>query len=224
MVRQALEARVRVSLPALAPGALDARLVQLSTIPLTRAAEKLRQGRIDRQGEAQALATYRDYEWQRMSYVHRLLPRSGSLLEVGPGRGYLSRMMAKKGRFQPQVALDIVDTPNPARKYGSTVEYRQLSVADLDYPDRSFDTVICMEVLEHLETDVMLEGLRQIRRVCGGRLIMSVPFLEALPLPSYHKQRFDAARVLETFPEARYTLLLKEPVSRTPWILIEEDR
>lgn len=222
MVQEALEARVRVKRPALAPGALDARVVQLSSVPLTRTAARLRQGRIDRQGETQALSTYRDYEWQRMSYVHRLLPRKGSLLEVGPGRGYLSRMMAKKARFHPQVALDIVDTPDPAKKYGPGVEYRQLSVADLDYPDRSFDTVICMEVLEHLETEVMLEGLRQIRRVCAGRLIMSVPFIEPLPLPSYHKQRFDAARVVETFPDGRYTLLLKEPVSRTPWILIEE--
>lgn len=222
MVRQALEARDRVSAARTGSGTLNARIVQLSTVALTRTAAKLRQGRIDRQGETQALTTYRDYEWQRMSYVHRLLPKSGSLLEVGPGRGYLSRMMAKTGAFEPQVALDIVDTPNPAKKYGKTVEYRRMSVADLDYADDSFDTVICMEVLEHLETHVMLEGLRQIRRVCRGRLIMSVPFLEALPLPSYHKQRFDAERVVETFPNGRYTLMLKEPVSRTPWILIEE--
>ena len=211
-----------MSVPGTTPAALNARIVQLSTVPLTRTATKLRQARIDKQGETQALASYRDYEWQRMSYVHRLLPKRGSLLEVGPGRGYLSRMMARTGAFEPQIALDIVDTPNPAKKYGKTVEYRRMSVADLDYADDSFDVVICMEVLEHLETDVMLEGLRQIRRVCRGRLIMSVPFLEALPLPSYHKQRFDAARVVETFPDARYTLLLKEPVSRTPWILIEE--
>ena len=203
--------------------ALTASAVQLSLVRLTPAARRLRARREARMGQEAATLKFPDYEWRRISYVARRLKGGPSLLEVGPGKGYLSRMIAKGGLYPRQEVVDIV-APSKAveKKFGAGVIFRQMSVADLPDPDRSFDTVLCMEVLEHLEDDVLPAALAQIRRVCARRLIMSVPFAQPLPLPSYHKQRFDADRLLEMFPKARFTLLFKEPVTRWPWMLIEE--
>jgi len=44
----------------------------------------------------------------------------------------------------------------------------------LPYPNAAFDVVLCMEVLEHLERPG--EALRELTRVCSGRLVLSVPY------------------------------------------------
>lgn len=202
---------------------LKARIVQLSNVRLTPMARRLRAERDARWGEAQARKAFPDYEWQRLSYVARRLDGGPSLLEVGPGRGFLSRMIAKGGLYERQEVVDIVDPPRSLRaKYGPGVGFRQMSAADLPDAEGAFDTVLCMEVLEHLDDETLPRALEQVRRVCGRRLILSVPFIEPLPLPAYHRQRFDEGRIRAMFPNARYTLLLKEPVSRLPWLLMEE--
>lgn len=205
--------------------ALRAGVVELSTVNLTPMARRMRAERIARYGEEKARRGFQDYDWQRLSYVGRRLKGAPSILEVGPGRGFLSRMIAKGGKYPRQVAVDVVDPPkSPKHKYGPGVEFRQQSVVDLPDPDGAFDTVLCMEVLEHLDDDALPRAIAQIRRVCARRLIISVPYLEPLPLPAYHRQRFDEARVKTLFPDAKYTLLLKTPVNRLPWLMIEETR
>ncbi|MFK7927776.1 MAG: class I SAM-dependent methyltransferase [Myxococcota bacterium] len=48
------------------------------------------------------------------------------------------------------------------------------SIYELPYDDNAFDVVLCMEVLEHLETPG--RALAELTRVCGGTLILSVPY------------------------------------------------
>jgi hypothetical protein len=79
-----------------------------------------------------------------------------------------------------------------------------------------------MEVIEHLPDGKLERVLAQLRRVAARRLIVSVPFCEPLPLPHYHQQQFTAERILSMFPTAKFTLFLKSPVTRVPWMLIDE--
>lgn len=201
---------------------LPMNVIDLATVSMTTEARRLRSKRIEQFG-SESVRKFPDYEWQRLSYAFGLLQPGRALLEVGPGRGYLSQMIAKERLFQRQVAIDVVEAKSPS-KFGPRTEFRNLSIEDIDYPDRSFDVVVCMEVLEHLDDATLEDGLAQIRRICGGKLIMSVPLLEPEPLPSYHKQRFDEARIKDMFPQGKFTLLLKAPVTRVPWLLIEEER
>jgi len=48
------------------------------------------------------------------------------------------------------------------------------SIYELPYSDDSFDVVLCMEVLEHLDTPAVALG--ELVRVCRGTLILTVPF------------------------------------------------
>jgi SAM-dependent methyltransferase len=92
-------------------------------------------------------------------------------------------------------------------------------IANLQFDDNSFDVVTCMEVLEHVPPEVFVAGLAELRRVCRGQLIMSLPFCESEPLSKTHLRRFEAADILETFPNASYTLLDRP---RMPWMIMEE--
>ena len=96
-----------------------------------------------------------------------------------------------------------------------------MNVARLQFDDASFDVVICMEVLEHVDRRTFAAGLSELRRVCGDQLLMTVPFEEPEPIPAYHKRRFDRADIRELWPSATRTRLDRPHVA---WALMEERR
>jgi hypothetical protein len=195
-------------------------IVELAAIPLHPLAQLGRENAILQKGsEQEHERSFPIYDWQRLSYVFEQLGPAETLLEVGPGRCHLTKMMARSNLFDRQVAIDIVDR----HAIPKAVEFRQMSVAQLDFPSDTFDTVLCMEVLEHLSDADFPKALAELRRVCRGRLIVTVPYCESEPLPHYHLQRFDEIRIMDTFPTARFSILLKKPISRVPWLLIEEN-
>lgn len=104
-------------------------------------------------------------------------------------------------------------------------EYRSLDLRqwhpDLDYlgdvqrmplPDSAFDTVVNLQVLEHVPDP--LAALREMRRVLkpGGKLIIAVPHLDYLhnePLDFYRYTKYGLAALLE---RAGFRILHLEPV------------
>jgi len=106
-----------------------------------------------------------------------------SVLEIGSGIGNLSAFLVDRER------LVLTDT---REEYLSRLRQRfadrpNVSVARLYLPDddravagQRFDTVICLNVLEHVDDD--LSALHAIRRLLGpgGRLVLLVPALQAL--------------------------------------------
>lgn len=104
-------------------------------------------------------------------------------------------------------------------------EYRSLDLRqwhpDLDYqgdvqrmplPDSSFDTVVNLQVLEHVPDP--LAALREMRRVLkpGGKLIIAVPHLDYLhnePLDFYRYTKYGLRTLLE---RAGFRILHLEPV------------
>lgn len=200
---------------------LNAQIIALENIEIHPLACRARAPLVKKFGEEHHNKRFPPHEWQRISLAFEKIRPGVRCLEVGPGRGYLSNMLAWEKKFQNQVALDIVELKNP-KKFDPHIQYIQKSVTELDEPDGYYDTVICMEVLEHLEDGDFKKALQNIRRVCKSHLIMSVPFLEPLPLPPYHKQQFDAERIRKTFPDGKISLLMKNPARKVPWMMIEE--
>jgi SAM-dependent methyltransferase len=93
-------------------------------------------------------------------------------LEVGAGEGVISEMLHT--RFGRATALDLPDAglraqwrnrPGPRYLHGDALA--------LPFTDRTFDLVVCVEVLEHLADP--RAGLAELARVGTRDLVLSVP-------------------------------------------------
>lgn len=97
-----------------------------------------------------------------------------SVLDAGCGEGHALDRLGPV--LPPTVAgFDL----NPAAVAHCRAQHPQIPVTvqdifELPYADAAFDVVLCMEVLEHLADPV--RALAELRRVCGGHLILTVPF------------------------------------------------
>jgi ubiquinone/menaquinone biosynthesis C-methylase UbiE len=145
-------------------------------------------------------------------YAYVLTQVSGSLLDVGCGHGIFLDAYAGGDR----AGVDVIDRGQ------HEWPFQVADAAALPFPDASWDTVSAQEMLEHQPDEKLDQVLTELRRVTRQRLLVTVPFCEQR-LKSGHLQRFDAARVRETFPDARFTILRKREKGY-PWILIEERR
>src|SRR5262245_52129023 len=106
------------------------------------------------------------------------------ILEIGSGTGLMTRYLAARGQL---TATDIdgeyVELLGRTFAGNPNVEVRQLDLATLGTNGalgRRFDTVICSNVLEHIEDDVRALGAMRDVLVPGGRVVLVVPAVKAL--------------------------------------------
>jgi len=99
------------------------------------------------------------------------LPK-GRVLDAGAGKAELSRKLASVG--YDVWACDCF--PDNQWALSEQIPYQQCNLnAGLPYPDESFDYVICLEVIEHVENPFAL--CREMKRILrsGGRVFVSTP-------------------------------------------------
>jgi ubiquinone/menaquinone biosynthesis C-methylase UbiE len=90
-----------------------------------------------------------------------------SVLEIAPGPGYLAIELAKLGKFKI-IGLDISKdfvhiARRNAKEVGVEVEFRQGSVADIPFPDNTFDFIICTAAFKNFKEP--FKALSQMYRV-----------------------------------------------------------
>lgn len=200
---------------------LASSIVYLPDVPISKSLVVARRQLDIDLGSDAATKAYQDNDWRRVSYIQSHIPSGTSVLDVGTGQGHFSNAMATRGDAIRLATIDIKTSPR-FRKHGDYEQYR-MSVAAMDFAEDEFDHVVCMEVIEHLENVDFQPALDELRRVAGKKLLLTIRLCEPEPIAPYHRQRFDPARILTLFPDAKLTLLLKRPVNRIPWLLIEEE-
>ncbi len=161
---------------------------------------------------------YYENDWQRATWVAGRLRTGGSFLDVGVGAGQFIGMVGISGSFARVAGVDRVRNRWYLAVHPSIEEHR-CSIEHLPFDDDSFDVVTCMEVLEHLPEPIFEPGIAELRRVCRGQLLMTVPYREPEPMYATHVRRFEDDDLLDLFPDASFTLLDRP---NRPWMLIEE--
>ena len=101
--------------------------------------------------------------------------KPSSVLEVGCGEGALAGHLLQHALKRPScfeacdLSLEAVD-----HRVDPLIHFKQASIYELPYADKSFDLIVCCEVLEHLEHPQ--RGLAELARVAGKGVLLSVPW------------------------------------------------
>lgn len=121
------------------------------------------------------------------------------VLEVGAGTGLLTRFLVQRQRVvSTELDPEYVEMLQRMFAEHPNVEIRRLDLASLatsDVAAERFDTVVCSNVLEHIEDDAA--ALRDMRDVLepGGRVVLIVPALRPLygsiDRAIHHHRRYD---------------------------------
>ena len=101
------------------------------------------------------------------------------VLHIGVGDGYCENVLMKNGIISTSMDPSSAAIRNLKEKGFDAVIG---SVDLLPFGDDSFDYVICSEVLEHLDAEVLKKGMQEIYRCLkkGGVFLGTVPFNECL--------------------------------------------
>lgn len=134
---------------------------------------KLRRGLVPR-------VTYRrspylaSFLW-RHRYVARFT-RGKDVLDVPCGMGW-GTSMYRGCRTLTGVDVEPEAIREARERYGYLAEFRIGSMADLEFPDESFDVVACLEGIEHVTPDVARAFIRESHRILRpqGVLVVSSP-------------------------------------------------
>lgn len=122
----------------------------------------------------------RIYSWHLrlvLDEVDRLVASTNpkTVLDAGCGEGFGVDSLRRR---LPDAKITGVDQNENAvayarERFGQHGTFRTGSLYKLPFSDRSFDTVLCIEVLEHL--DEPLKAIQELKRVARGSVVVGVP-------------------------------------------------
>ncbi|MCX9081137.1 MAG: class I SAM-dependent methyltransferase [Candidatus Methanoperedens sp.] len=119
------------------------------------------------------------------------------VIDIGCGLGNVVKYLRKEGvdAYGIDYSETFINTALPdLRKF-----LRVGDVTQLDLKEKSFDLVICMEVLEHLPLKLVDKAIDELKKICKGSIFITMPCFgpnEYGPyaLPLYEKGWFEDAK------------------------------
>jgi SAM-dependent methyltransferase len=95
-----------------------------------------------------------------------------SICDVGCGGGALLSHVRRQARapFAEMIGVDMV---GPDKPLGDGIRFVCSWIEDLPFADKSFDTVVCTHVIEHILD--LRRAIAELRRITRRRLIIVVP-------------------------------------------------
>jgi SAM-dependent methyltransferase len=141
----------------------------------------------------------------------RLLPRSGSprLLDIGCGTGFNLEQVRALG-VRDAVGLDLSAKALTFCRERGLANLVRGDAARPPFADRTFDIVLALDLIEHVEDDrAALSGLWRVLKP-GGRLIVFTPAFQFLwsaqDRVSHHFRRYTARELKSKLITAGYTV------------------
>jgi acetyltransferase-like isoleucine patch superfamily enzyme len=132
--------------------------------------------RVERFSTQETPQSYWPYIQHRINFVLENIIKDDIILDIGCGEGYITDQMSK---ISPNI-IGIDYSPEAidcAAKRYPHIQFHEMPVTLLDFPDHSFDKIICLKVIEHLTILQAAKMLSEIYRVLkpGGVLLGSTP-------------------------------------------------
>ena len=132
------------------------------------------------------------------------LPADARILEIGCGTGHNLEMLRDFGRVDG-IEIDAAARAVASRRLGHAIGDAPLP--DLPgVPERAYDLVAILDVLEHVEADVAALGSIARRLRPGGRILVTVPAFpwmwSAHDEVNHHKRRYTRASLRKAVADA----------------------
>ncbi len=108
----------------------------------------------------------------RAEFIRSHIPKGvHTVLDVGCGTGIVTRLLSGKYEI---MGLELSSVG--VRKITELgIPCQQGSIAEIPFPDRSFDLVMSCEVFEHLDDELFSQGLGEVARVASKHVLVTVP-------------------------------------------------
>lgn len=123
------------------------------------------------QDDSHAIALLKAESKQKLKYVREFLPKDSKILDVGCGAGFIANPLSRDGHTVKGIDLS-ENSLLVAKKYssGSLAQFEAQNAYSLKEKDASFDIVLLLDVLEHVENpkQVISEANRVLKP--GGLL------------------------------------------------------
>lgn len=139
--------------------------------------------------------------------IERLdLPADARILDAGCGSG---RNMVELARAGAVTGVELSDASVELARARNSGEVLEGSVMDMPIDDDTFDLVVSLDVIEHLDDDV--GALRELRRVTkpGGALLVTVPAYQWLwsghDEINHHRRRYSRRSLLAAAAHAGWS-------------------
>lgn len=112
-----------------------------------------------------------------MEVIYQLVESTNpkTVLDAGCGEGFVSQYLAMRNGSISITGVDVQPRAIEFAKknFGETVTYRLGSLYALPFSDNSFDTVVCSQVLEHV--DDVETAVAELKRVARRFVVITVP-------------------------------------------------
>ena len=131
------------------------------------------------------------------------------VLDAGCGDGVLSYMLAREGA--EVYGIDISrEALRVAKKRCGNARFYQASIYNLPFPDKFFDHITCLEVIEHLaDPDKALTELKRVWKG-SGKIVITTPIYHGRLNP-YHVKEYAESEFLKlirrNFPQERFKII-----------------
>ncbi len=122
-------------------------------------------------GEIDAISGKRDTDCteSNIKYILKtIFPQSGSIIDIGCGKGYLLNRIRQ---VHPDAAFFGLDLEDKLQYEG--IEFTAGSITRLPFPDNRFDTVICTHTIEHIIP--LQQAIDELIRITAKQLIIVTP-------------------------------------------------
>jgi len=126
---------------------------------------------------------------------------SSRVLDVACGDGFGSRFLARNGLsvVGGDICPLIIDRARELSQDFLNIDFKVLDVTCCTLEDSSFDAIVSMETIEHVEESSFLTECSRLIRP-GGRLIISTPqnCFGHIPVCSEHLREYSLAQLMDT--------------------------
>ncbi len=101
---------------------------------------------------------------------------SKSILDVGCGRGMPMMVLKQRMKFKESVGVDLYQPYiNECKRRKVHDKYFLCDVRDIPFKDKSFDVVMCLQVIEHLNKKDALKVVEKLESLSRKQVIISTP-------------------------------------------------